>query len=167
MTNSREAAILYPSPSPLPESSRSRVVEALNARLADGIDLQTQVKHAHWNVKGPHFAPLHALFDGLAAALAGFNDEIAERAVTLGGVAAGTARLAVRVSRIAEIPPAEVRGLPLVRHVAERLEAHLAGLREARRDSADAGDEDTVDLLTGMVEELEKQGWFLRATLEG
>jgi len=157
---------MYPSPSRIAEGPRTRVIEALNAHLADGIDLQTQVKHAHWNVKGPHFAPLHALFDGLATALAGFNDEVAERAVTLGGVAAGTARQAVLASRLIELPPGETQGLALARLLAERLEAHLGGLRQVRQVAAGAGDEDTVDLLTSVVEELEKQGWFLRATLE-
>jgi DNA-binding transcriptional LysR family regulator len=32
---------------------RHEVVELLNQRLADCIDLQTQCKQAHWNVKGP------------------------------------------------------------------------------------------------------------------
>lgn len=157
---------MYASPSRLPENARVQIADALNARLADGLDLQAQVKHAHWNVKGPHFAPLHALFDALAAAVAGFNDEVAERAVTLGARAQGTLRQAARASRLPELPGDVVQGLDLARLLAERLELHVDGLREARKIAQSLGDEDTFDLLTGAVEELEKQGWFLRATLE-
>jgi DNA-binding ferritin-like protein len=34
----------------LPANVRTKVIELLNARLADAIDLGTQTKHAHWNV---------------------------------------------------------------------------------------------------------------------
>ena len=47
----------------LPEATRAKVAELLNARLADCTDLQTQTKQAHWNVKGPNFIALHELFD--------------------------------------------------------------------------------------------------------
>ena len=47
----------------LSEATRVKAVELLIARLADCIDLQTQTKHAHWNLKGPNFIALHELFD--------------------------------------------------------------------------------------------------------
>jgi starvation-inducible DNA-binding protein len=157
---------MYATPSRLPETSRTQIADALNTRLAEGLDLQAQVKHAHWNVKGPHFAPLHALFDGIATAVAGFNDEIAERAVTLGARAQGTLRQAAKASRLPDLPGDVVQGLDLAKLLAERVEAWTDGLREARKVAQAQGDEDTFDLLTGVVEEMEKQGWFLRATLE-
>ena len=75
--------------------TRQSVVELLNARLADVIDLELQAKQAHWNVKGPNFIGLHELFDEVSAAAAKYKDEIAERAVMLGGVAVGTAQAVV------------------------------------------------------------------------
>ena len=45
----------------LPANTRTKVIELLNARLADAIDLGAQTKHAHWNVKGPNFIALHEL----------------------------------------------------------------------------------------------------------
>src|SRR5438132_8710121 len=47
----------------LPEATRVKIIELCNGRLADAIDLQTQCKYAHWNVKGPHFIALHEMFD--------------------------------------------------------------------------------------------------------
>src|SRR5262245_422399 len=100
---------MYRSPSPLPEEKRSLIVETLNARLADGIDLHSQIKVAHWNVKGPQFASLHPLFESFATSLAAHNDAVAERAVTLGGRALGTARHVAGASRLAEYPQQTTR----------------------------------------------------------
>ncbi|MFO0661886.1 MAG: ferritin-like domain-containing protein [Polyangiaceae bacterium] len=88
----------------LNEETRAKIVASLNARLADGIDLYTQIKVAHWNIKGPHFAALHPLFDSYASSLADFNDEIAERLVTLGGHAHGSARQIPKASTLPEWP---------------------------------------------------------------
>lgn len=156
---------MYASPSPLAESARSAVAEKLQATLLDGLDLHGQIKVAHWNVRGPHFAALHPLFETFAVALAGFNDEVAERAVTLGARVRGTARSVARGSRVPEYPEETTRDLEHVRLLADRIDAYLKGVREARDVSAKHDDQDTVDLLTGMVEAFEKNGWFLRATL--
>lgn len=157
---------MYKSPSPLPEPSRQRLIEALNARLADGLDLWTQVKVAHWNVKGPHFAGLHPLFETFAVSLANFNDAVAERAVTLGGLAAGTARHVAKTSKLLEYPQQTTRDLEHVALLAERLESYVAGLRESRSLAEKESDTDTVDLFTQIVTEFEKNAWFLRASLE-
>lgn len=157
---------MHPSPSHLPENARKALIDELNARLADTLDLHSQVKVAHWNVKGPHFPSLHPLFETFATALAGFGDEIAERAVTLGGLAYGTARHVASVSHLPDYPQETTRGLDHVKLLAERIETWLDGVRKSRRVAETHGDTDTVDLLTGMVTEFEKHAWFLRATLE-
>src|SRR5262249_23098958 len=90
----------------LSEGVRVKVIQLLNERLADCIDLQTQTKQAHWNVKGPNFIALHELFDQINGAVEEYVDELAERAVQLGGVAEGTARIVARRSSLAEYPAA-------------------------------------------------------------
>ncbi len=157
---------MYRSPSRLPEGSRTQIAEALAATLSDGLDLHSQIKVAHWNVKGPHFAAFHPLFEGFATALAGFNDEIAERAVTLGARVGGTARQVAKASRVPELSGDSVKDLDLAAQLAERFDAYLDGVRAARSVAEQAGDQDTQDLLTGIVEAFEKNGWFLRASLE-
>ena len=77
----------------LAKKNREKLVEMLNARLADAIDLKTQAKQAHWNVKGHHFIGLHELFDQVATAVEADVDLIAERVTALGGTAMGTTRV--------------------------------------------------------------------------
>jgi starvation-inducible DNA-binding protein len=158
---------MHTTSSPLPESARAKIAGDLNASLADGLDLFSQVKVAHWNVKGPHFAALHPLFEGFAVTLANYNDSIAERAVALGALAVGTVKQSARASRIPDYPAGTTRDLDHVALLADRVEAYLKGLRTARATAEAQADADTVDLLTGMITEFEKNGWFLRATLEG
>jgi starvation-inducible DNA-binding protein len=157
---------MYKSPSKLSEASRTKVVEALNARLADGLDLHSQIKVAHWNIRGPQFAALHPLFETFAISLATHNDNIAERAVTLGGRAYGTVRHVSGKSRLPEYPQETSRDLEHVKLLAERIEVYLDGLRESRSAAEKEADTDTVDLFTGIVTEFEKHAWFLRASLD-
>lgn len=157
---------MFPSPSPLPEAARVRIADALNATLADGLDLHSQIKVAHWNIKGAHFAAMHPLFETFAVALANFNDAIAERAVTLGAKAYGTARHVAKASKLADYPQETSRDLDHVKLLAERIDTYLKGSRAARGVVDKDGDQDTVDLLTGVIEEFEKNAWFLRASLE-
>jgi len=158
---------MYQSPSPIPESARTKIARELNAVLVDGLDLKSQIKVAHWNVKGPHFAALHPLFETFAVTLDGFTDSIAERAVALGALAVGTARDVAKTSRVPEYGSKTTAGLEHVALLSERFDVFLKGVRSARTAAEKEGDTDTVDLLTGVVTEFEKNGWFLRASLEG
>src|SRR6266481_9330048 len=92
------------------EANRQAIVALLNARLADSTDLRSQVKWAHWNVKGLHFIQLHQLFDSLASHLEEQTDTIAERITTLGGVANGTVREAAAKSGLKEADLAAIDG---------------------------------------------------------
>ena len=156
---------MYKTPSNLPEAARAELVRTLNDRLADGLDLHSQIKVAHWNVRGPQFPALHPLFEQFADQLAIHNDAIAERAVTLGGLATGAVRAVAKVSRLPEYPADTTRDLDHVKLLAERIDVYLGGVRESRGTAEKLSDTDTVDLLTGVITEFEKNAWFLRATL--
>ena len=75
----------------LPEEQQAKLIEMLNRRLADAIDLQLQSRQAYWNVKGPNFMALRELFDKVAEGVEEYANLIAERIVQLGGTAEGTA----------------------------------------------------------------------------
>src|SRR6266568_9439026 len=104
MEGSMKEAAMYRSPSALKEDARKRLAQSLNARLADGLDLHSQIQVAHWNIKGPQFAALHPLFETFAVSLANHNDTFAERAVTLGAKAYGTARHVAKASKLPDYP---------------------------------------------------------------
>jgi starvation-inducible DNA-binding protein len=157
---------MYKSPSHLSESARKAISATLNERLADGLDLHSQIKVAHWNIKGPGFAALHPLFETFAIGLAAHNDAIAERAVTLGFKAFGTARHVAVSSKISEYPQETTRDMEHVKLLADRIEQYLDQVRASRTVAEQNGDTDSVDLLTGVVTEFEKHAWFLRASLE-
>ena len=157
---------MFTSPVRLAEASRQTIATSLNARLADALDLHSHLKVAHWNIKGPHFAVLHPLFETLANTVAVQLDTIAERAVTLGGLALGTTRQVAAHTTLPEYPCSTTRGLDHVRHLADRYDAFLEGLRTTRTVADELGDTDTVDLLTQATTTFEKDAWFLRATLE-
>jgi starvation-inducible DNA-binding protein len=158
--------VMYKSPNPLSPDARSQLSETLNSRLTDGLDLHSQIKVAHWNIKGPHFAALHPLFETFAISLANHNDALAERAVTLGGRALGTARHVAKTSKLPEYPQETTRDMEHVKLLADRIESYLQGVRESRALSDKLSDPDTTDLLTGIIIEFEKHAWFLRASME-
>lgn len=150
----------------IPDSTRQQIIEILNARLADTIDLKTQTKQAHWNVKGPEFFQLHELFDSIAEHLDEASDTIAERVTALGGYAQGTARLAATNSSIPEYDLEAVGGLEHVVALAERL-AQAANQYRADIDRTDdLGDKATSDLFTQLTREADKDLWFLEAHLQ-
>jgi starvation-inducible DNA-binding protein len=150
----------------LSEATRVKVVELLNARLADCIDLQTQTTQAHWNVKGPNFIGLHELFDKVNGAVEEYVDEIAERAVQLGGVAEGTARMVAKRTTLAEYPAKTVDGHSHVDALSSVLAAFGKGARKAIDEANELGDLDTADLFTEVSRGIDKWLWFVEAHLQ-
>jgi len=150
----------------LTEAIRSKVIELLNARLADAIDLQTQTKQAHWNVKGPNFIGLHELFDKVNEEVEDYVDDIAERAVQLGGVAEGTARMAAKRSILKEYPVSAADGRSHVEALSSALAAFGKSARKSIDDANELRDLDTADLFTEISRGIDKWLWFVEAHLQ-
>ena len=149
----------------LPEKTRIEIVTVLQERLADSIDLMMQAKQAHWNVKGPNFIALHELFDDIVDHLDEQADDIAERAVQLGGIAPGTIRSAAAASQIAEYPANIQDGQDHLKALVERVSAYGALVRAAIETTGKAGDAGTSDLFTGISRAIDQDLWFLEAHL--
>jgi starvation-inducible DNA-binding protein len=149
----------------LSEPTRASMAELLNARLADAIDLQTQCKQAHWNVKGPSFIAIHELFDKVNEDLEDYVDSIAERVVQLGGYAEGTARMAAKRSTLIEYPRVQSG-----RDHIDALSTALATFGKAARASIDAAeraaDKDTADIFTEISRGVDKWLWFVEAHIQ-
>ena len=156
----------YKSSVGVPEENRQALIALINARLADSVDLRSQVKWAHWNVKGINFIALHELFDSVAAHLEEQTDTIAERAVTLGGVANGTSREAAAKSGLKEADLTASDGPSQLKWLVHNVAHHANALREAIQEAGDLGDDITVDMFTTLTRELDKDLWFLEAHLQ-
>lgn len=144
---------------------RTSVADLLNETLAATLDLKTQIKQAHWNVKGMDFYQLHELFDELATEVEEFIDLVAERVTALAGTAMGTARLAAQRSILPEYPYDIIDGSEHVAALAERFAMYAKHLREAIDKTNDLGDADTADLYTEVSRTIDKRLWFLEAHL--
>ena len=157
---------MYDTRNDLPASVRTPIVSLLNSRLADAIDLGTQAKQAHWNVKGLHFIQLHELFDSIASHLEDQTDSLAERVTTLGGVANGTAREAAAKSGLKEADLSASDGPSMLKFLVHNVAHHANALRTAVQEANDLGDAITCDLFTTLTRELDKDLWFLEAHLQ-
>ncbi len=154
---------MYETENDISQNRRVEISALLNQRLADAVDLQTQMKQAHWNVKGPHFIGLHELFDKIDEAVEAYVDLIAERIVQLGGIAEGTARIAAGRSRLEEYPLAIADGSAHVEAVSKALSTFGHEARNSIDQADELGDADTSDLFTEVSRGMDKWLWFVEA----
>ena len=140
---------MYKTKIDLPEKTRRNVIVILNERLSDAIDLQSQVKQAHWNVKGPNFIALHELFDKISDVVLEHIDEIAERITSLGGTAEGTVAVAAKRSKLKNYPLSITAGKDHLFYLSTQLSVFGKAVRSAIDETGDLGDADTADLFTG------------------
>lgn len=145
---------------------REKIVKILNSRLADAVDLKTQSKQAHWNVKGHHFIGLHELFDQVATAAEAHTDLIAERVTALGGTALGTARVVAQNSSLAEYPLEIFDGTAHVDALSTALADFGKNVRKGIDETDELGDKDTADLFTEISREIDKLLWFVEAHIQ-
>jgi starvation-inducible DNA-binding protein len=150
----------------LSQETREKVIDILNARLADASDLKSQAKQAHWNVKGIHFFQLHELFDQVATAVEAHMDLIAERATALGGTALGTVRVAAQNSSLSEYPLEITDGTAHVDALSTALADFGNVVRRNIDETNDLGDADTADLFTEVSREIDKLLWFVEAHIQ-
>jgi starvation-inducible DNA-binding protein len=158
-----EAPQMYETENNISQKRRTELNALMNQRLASVVDLQSQMKQAHGNVKGPNFIGLHELFDQVAEAVEGYVDEIAERIVQLGGVAEGTVRMAAARTRLVEYSPQISEGSAHVEGVARALST-FGGEARTTIDEANAlNDADTADLFTEVPRGIDQWLWFVEA----
>src|SRR6266581_2261849 len=154
---------LHETKNDLRAKTRRAMIDLLNQELADVLDLGLQAKQAHWNVKGPNFIGLHELFDKVAEELEEFTDDIAERAVGLGGVASGTIQVVSKHSRLAAYPLKLASGKAHVAALSHALAKFGTTTRAAIDSAAKVGDADTADLFTSVSRGVDKLLWMVEA----
>lgn len=147
----------------LSENIRGQSIELLNKNLAAAIDLHTQIKQAHWNVRGPSFIAIHELFDKVAAMVEEFSDMLAERAGSLGGVAKGGIKNVAEKSFLKPYPLEIADESKHIEAVASALGQFGNSTREAIQQADDACDAVTADLFTDITRKLDLQLWFVES----
>jgi starvation-inducible DNA-binding protein len=148
----------------IPEQERVAVAEGLSRLLADSYTLYLKTHNYHWNVTGPQFNSLHAMFEAQYSELALAVDEIAERIRALGLAAPGSYKVFSELTSIAEedgVPSAE----EMVRNLVIGHETVARTARETFTQAEQANDEPTADLLTQRMQLHEKTAWMLRSSL--
>ena len=158
-----EAPKMYETENDISLQRRTQLNAMMNQRLASAVDLQMQMKQAHWNVKGPSFIGLHELFDKVAEAVEGYVDEIAERIVQLGGVAEGTVRMAASRTRLTEYSTEISEGMAHVEGVARALSTFGQEARNTINEADELDDAATADLFTEVSRGIDKWLWFVEA----
>lgn len=143
-------------------NSPDKVAAELQTYLTDLISLSLQSKQAHWNVRGPLFSPLHALYDEMTDAYRGWYDDVAERNRALGAVADGRPSTIASSGRVKDLPAGEIQDRESVGLMLAQVEG-LIGRVRAKLDWLGEQDPVTQDMMIGIVEGLEKQAWMLRA----
>lgn len=160
---SREPARLFSTKNDLPEAIRLEVIPLLNQRLAECIDLQTQCKQAHWNVKGPSFIGLHKLFDEINESVEEYVDLIAERIVQLGGIAEGTIGVVEGRSTLVDYPLTISTGAEHVAALSDALSGFARAARVGIEEMQELKDADSADMLTDVSRGVDKWLWFVEA----
>jgi starvation-inducible DNA-binding protein len=148
----------------LPEDLQVKLVEMLNRRLADAIDLQLQSRQAYWNVKGPNFMALRELFDKVVQGVEEYANLIAERIVQLGGKAEGTAHAVAGRSSLDGYLLASADGNSYIGALSTTLTNFGRHARYTSEQATELGDADTADIFTEIARGIDKWLWFVETS---
>ena len=154
---------IHPTKNTLNENLRHSMIELLQVHLASAIDLSYQAKQAHWNVKGPNFYGTHLLFDKLHEEAEEYVDTIAERLTALGGQARGTVQAASEASVLDPYPLDLVDLMGHLKRLADSYAKWGGALKDAVKESDEAGDDLTADLFTEVGRGIDKSLYFLES----
>lgn len=146
-------------------SSSAKSIKALRQVVADSYALLGQTHICHWNVRGPSFFALHNAFEEQYTELFTAIDDVAERVRALGALAPGGLNNLAKMSGIKEIKE-DADALAMVKHLSASNKALIDNLVEARDAAADAGDDQTEDLMIARIQVHEKTVWMLDSHLD-
>ena len=148
------------------EKDRAAIAGGLAKLLADTYTLYLTTHNFHWNVTGPMFNTLHAMFMAQYTELWGAVDPIAERIRSLGHPAPGSYAAFGKLASIPDAPTTPPKALAMVKILVDGHEAVARTARSIFPLADKAGDEPTADLLTQRLTVHEQTAWMLRSLLE-
>ncbi|HEX6140444.1 MAG TPA: Dps family protein [Candidatus Limnocylindria bacterium] len=150
----------------IPAGDREAVAEGLGRLLADSYTLYLKTHNFHWNVTGPMFNTLHAMFMAQYTELWNAVDPIAERIRALGHPAPGSYGQFGKLATVPDAPADPPKAMDMVRILVKGHEAVARTARDLFPLVGQANDQPTADLLTQRLDIHEKTAWMLRSLLE-
>ncbi len=148
------------------EKDRAAIAQGLSRLLADTYTLYLTTHNFHWNVTGPMFNTLHAMFMTQYTELWAAVDPVAERIRSLGHPAPGSYAQFGKLASVPDAPATPPKALEMVRILVQGHEAVARTARGLFPIADKAGDEPTADLLTQRLTVHEQTAWMLRSLLE-
>ena len=148
------------------EQDRAAIADGLSRLLADTYTLYLKTHNFHWNVTGPMFNSLHAMFMAQYTELWNAVDPIAERIRSLGHAAPGSYAQFAKLSGLPDAPATPPKALKMVELLMQGHEAIARTARSIFPLLDKAGDEPSADLLTQRLTVHEQTAWMLRSLLE-
>ena len=149
------------------DADRASIAEGLSRVLADTYTLYLTTHNFHWNVTGPHFNSLHAMFMAQYTELWGSTDVIAERIRSLGHYAPGSYAEFSKIATVPDVPATPPKAMEMVRVLVQGHETVSRIARAFIPVAAEAGDDPTADMLTARCTVHDQTAWMLRSLLEG
>jgi starvation-inducible DNA-binding protein len=148
------------------DKDRAAIAVGLSRLLADTYTLYLTTHNFHWNVTGPMFNTLHAMFMEQYTELWNAVDPIAERIRALGHWSPGSYSQFSALASVPDAPKEPPKALDMVARLVKGHEAVARTAREVFPLAEEANDQPTADLLTQRLDVHEKAAWMLRSLLE-
>lgn len=142
----------------------TQVTKALEVVLANTYSLYLKTQNYHWNVKGVHFAPLHAMFQGQYEEMAEAIDEIAERIRACGELAPGGFKDFDKLRTLKDAKP----GISADKMLKDLISDHkelVKHIKKAGDVATKAKDDATFDMMVERTASHEKTIWMLESSL--
>lgn len=141
-----------------------KLITELNQLLSDFHVYYQNTRGAHWNIKGPRFFELHVKFEELYTEALTNIDEIAERILTIGGRPHHALETYLEHSNIKSVKD-ESKDEALVKMIVENLAALIGQENKVKEMAVEAGDNETEDMMIGLVNSQEKTLWMFNSWL--
>ena len=143
----------------------SKLIDQLLSLQADAHTLWIRFHNYHWNIKGFEFFAIHEYTEKAYDDIAKLFDDVAERAIQLGGRALVCSRALAEKSNIAKIQKDNFNAVDVLEGLKKDYEYLLAEFKKLDKLANEADDTTTSTLAQDYIAKYEKSIWMLNSSL--